>query len=79
MSSKCVITGKKPMTGNHVSHAQNKKKRRFCPNLQTKRIWVPELNKFVKLRLTTKALRIIDKKGIGAVLGVEHTAKKAKD
>jgi large subunit ribosomal protein L28 len=68
MARKCVVTGKKPMTGNHVSHANNKTRRRFLPNLQTHRIWVESENRFIKLRLSTRALRTIDKKGIDVVL-----------
>jgi large subunit ribosomal protein L28 len=63
-----MITGKKPIVGNHVSHANNKTKRRFLPNLQRRRIWVESQNRYVSLRLTTAALRTIDKKGIDVVL-----------
>ena len=68
MSRVCQVTGKKPMAGNNVSHAHNKTRRRFLPNLQNKRIWVESENRFVKLRLTAKGMRIIDKKGIDSVL-----------
>jgi large subunit ribosomal protein L28 len=68
MSRVCQVTGKRPITGNNVSHAHNKTKRRFLPNLQSRRIWVESENRWVKLRLSAKALRIIDKKGIDAVL-----------
>ena len=68
MARKCVVTGKKPAVGNRVSHANRKTKRRFLPNLQNKRFWSPNLNRWVKLRISTKGLRIIDKKGIDAVL-----------
>ena len=68
MSKVCQVTGKKPATGNNVSHAQNKTRRRFLPNLQTHRFWVASENRFVKLRLSTKGMRIIDKKGIDSVL-----------
>ena len=68
MSRVCQITGKGPMVGNTVSHANNKKKRRFLPNLQTHRFWVEGEKKFVKLRVSAQGLRIIDKKGIEAVL-----------
>ncbi|MGR6871860.1 50S ribosomal protein L28 [Pseudomonas sp. HK3] len=68
MAKVCQVTGKRPVTGNNVSHANNKTKRRFLPNLQTHRFWVESENRFVKLRLTTKAMRIIDKKGIDTVL-----------
>ncbi|MCG7532991.1 50S ribosomal protein L28 [Psychrobium sp. MM17-31] len=68
MSRVCQVTGKKPATGNNVSHAKNHTRRRFLPNLHTHRFWVESENRFVKLRLTTKGMRIIDKKGIDAVL-----------
>ena len=68
MSRVCQITGKGPMVGHTVSHANNKKKRRFLPNLQTHRFWVESEKKFVKLRVSTQGLRIVDKKGIEAVL-----------
>lgn len=68
MSRVCQVTGKKPMTGNNVSHAQNKTRRRFEPNLHTHRFWVEAEKRFVKLRVSSKGLRIIDKKGIDQVL-----------
>jgi len=68
MSRECMVTGKKPVTGNNVSHANNKTKRRFCPNLHTHRFWVESEKRFVKLRLSTKGMRIIDKLGIDQVL-----------
>lgn len=68
MARVCQVTGKGPMTGHHVSHANNKTKRRFLPNLQQRRIWVESENRFVSLRLTNAALRTIDKKGIDVVL-----------
>lgn len=68
MSRVCIVTGKKPVTGNNVSHAHNKTRRRFNPNLQTHRFWVESEKRFVKLRLSTKGMRIIDKNGIDAVL-----------
>jgi large subunit ribosomal protein L28 len=68
MSRVCQITGKGPMVGNTVSHANNKRKRRFLPNLQTHRFWVESEKKFVKLRVSAQGLRIIDKKGIEATL-----------
>jgi large subunit ribosomal protein L28 len=64
----CVITGKKPVVGNHVSHANNKTKRRFMPNLQNRRFFVESENRWVSLKLTNAALRTIDKNGIDAVL-----------
>nr|VFJ92348.1 MAG: large subunit ribosomal protein L28 [Candidatus Kentron sp. LFY]VFJ98300.1 MAG: large subunit ribosomal protein L28 [Candidatus Kentron sp. LFY] len=68
MSRVCQITGKRPATGNNVSHAHNKTRRRFLPNLHTHRFWVNSEKRWVKLRISTKGLRIIDKKGIDAVL-----------
>ena len=68
MARVCQVTGKAPMTGNNVSHANNKTKRRFLPNLQRRRFWVESENRWVSLRLTNNALRTIDKNGIEAVL-----------
>ena len=68
MSRVCQLTGKKPMVGNRVSHANNKNKRRFLPGLQYKRFWVESQKKWIKLRLSNAALRTIDKKGIDEVL-----------
>ena len=68
MAKVCQVTGKRPVTGNNVSHSNIKTKRRFLPNLQTHRFWVESENRFVKLRITTKGMRIIDKKGIDTVL-----------
>ena len=68
MSRQCQITGKKLMYGNNVSHANNKTKRRFLPNLQYRRFWVESENRFVRLRVTSSGLRTIDKKGIDAVV-----------
>lgn len=68
MSKVCQVTGKRPQVGNNVSHAKNRTRRRFEPNLHTKRFWIPSENRFVKLRLSSKGMRIIDKKGIDAVL-----------
>jgi large subunit ribosomal protein L28 len=68
MSKVCQVTGKRPMTGNNVSHAQNKTRRRFEPNLHTHRFWVESEKRFVKLRVSTKGMRIIDKNGIENVL-----------
>jgi len=68
MSKVCQVTGKRPMSGNNISHANNKTRRRFEPNLHEHRFWVPSLNRFIKLRVSTKGMRIIDKKGIEAVL-----------
>ena len=68
MARVCQVTGKAPMVGNNVSHANNKTKRRFLPNLQRRRFWVEGENRWVSLRLTTNALRTIDKNGIEVVL-----------
>jgi len=68
MSRICQITGKKVMTGNNVSHAKNRTKRNFYPNLQTKKFFVPETGETVILKVSAKAIRTIDKKGIAAVL-----------
>ena len=68
MARVCEVTGKRPMTGNNVSHANNKTKRRFLPNLQSRRFWVESENRWVRLRVTQAALRTIDKKGIEVVL-----------
>ena len=68
MSRVCQVTGKGPMTGNNVSHAHNKTRRRFLPNLHTHRFWVEEEKRWVKLRVSTHGMRIIDKRGISNVL-----------
>jgi large subunit ribosomal protein L28 len=68
MANVCIVTGKKPITGNNVSHANNKTRRRFSPNIQTHRFWVESEKRFVKLKVSTKGMRIIDKNGIDAVL-----------
>ncbi|MBL8500386.1 MAG: 50S ribosomal protein L28 [Nitrosomonas sp.] len=68
MARVCEITGKKPMSGHNVSHANNKTKRRFLPNLQRRRFWVESESRWISLRLTNAALRTIDKNGIDAVL-----------
>jgi len=68
MSKVCQVTGKRPITGNNVSHAKNHTKRRFLPNLHSHRFWVEAEKRFVSLRLTAKGMRIIDKRGIDAVL-----------
>ncbi len=68
MSRVCDVTGKKPMFGNNVSHANNKSRRRFNVNLQKKRFWLSDENRFVTLRVSTKGMRIIDKKGIRKVI-----------
>jgi len=68
MSKVCQVTGKRPQSGNNVSHAHNKTRRRFLPNLQNKRFWLPSENRFVKLCVSHKGMRIIDKHGIEKVV-----------
>ncbi len=68
MSKVCQVTGKRPVAGNNVSHAKNRTRRRFLPNLHSHRFWVESENRFVKLRVSAKGMRIIDKKGIDSVL-----------
>jgi large subunit ribosomal protein L28 len=68
MSRVCQVTGKGPITGNNVSHANNRTRRRFLPNLHTHRIWVESEQRWVKLRVSQQGLRIIDRKGIDSVL-----------
>lgn len=68
MARKCPITGKGPRVGNNVSHANNKTKRRYLPNMQSKRFWLESEKRFVRLRVSTQGIRIIDKVGIEAVL-----------
>ena len=73
MSRVCQVTGKRPMSGNNVSHANNKTRRRFLPNLHTQRFWVESENRYVKLRVSHKGLRIINKFGIEKVLNDMRT------
>ena len=68
MARVCQVTGKAPMVGNNVSHANNKTKRRFLPNLQRRKFWLESENRWITLRLTNAALRTIDKNGIEVVL-----------
>ncbi len=68
MSRVCQVTGKKPVAGNNVSHAHNKTRRRFLPNLHTHKFWVASENRWIKLRISTKGMRIIDKNGIDSVI-----------
>ncbi len=68
MSKVCQVTGKRPGTGNNVSHANNKTRRRFLPNLHDHRFWVESERRWVRLRVSAKGMRIIDKRGIDAVL-----------
>ena len=73
MSRVCQVTGKGPMTGNNVSHAHNKTRRRFLPNLHSQRFWLASERRFVKLRVSHKGLRIIDK------LGIEQVVKSLRE
>ncbi len=73
MSRVCEVTGKGPMSGNNVSHANNRTRRRFLPNLQSHRFWVAAEKRYVTLRLSCRAMRTIDKKGIEAVLAEMRT------
>jgi large subunit ribosomal protein L28 len=69
MSRVCDITGKRPTVGNRVSHANNKRRRRFLPNLHTQRFWLEDEKRWVSLRVSTSGMRTIEKKGIDAVIG----------
>ena len=77
MSRVCDVTGKQPMFGNNVSHAHNKSRRRFNINLQRKKFWLPNEKRYITLRLSTRGMRIIDKKGITRVVN-ELRAKGVK-
>ena len=77
MARVCQVTGKGPMVGNNVSHANNRTKRRFLPNLQYRRLWVESENRWVSMRLSQAGLRTIDKKGIDVVLA-EMRARGSK-
>ncbi|HAB55691.1 MAG TPA: 50S ribosomal protein L28 [Cellvibrionales bacterium] len=68
MSKVCQVTGKRPITGNNVSHAKNRTKRRFLPNLHRHRFWLEAEKRFVSLRVSSKGMRIIDKKGIDVIV-----------
>lgn len=68
MSKVCMVTGKRPRVGHNVSHANNRTKRRFLPNLHWHRFWVPSENRWVRLRVSKEGLKMIDRKGIEAVL-----------
>ena len=68
MSKVCQVTGKRPMSGNNVSHANNRTRRRFLPNLQNKRFWLESEQRWVRLRISHKGMRIIDKHGIEKVV-----------
>ncbi|MCX7116136.1 MAG: 50S ribosomal protein L28 [Gammaproteobacteria bacterium] len=78
MSRVCEVTGKAPMSGNNVSHANNKTRRRFLPNLHERRLWVEEENRFVTLKLSAKGLRIVDKLGVKAALELVKKLKQKK-
>ena len=77
MAKVCPITGKRPMMGNNVSHANNKTRRRFNPNLQKRRLWLESEKRYVTLRITTRGIRIIDKYGIEKVLADIKMREKA--
>ena len=79
MSQVCQVTGKRPMAGNNVSHANNKTKRRFNPNLQEHRFWLENEKRFIKLRVSAKGMRTIDKHGIEKVLADIKARKKEED
>ena len=74
MSKVCQVTGKRPVAGNNVSHANNKTRRRFVPNIHDHKFWLESENRFVKLRVSAKGMRIIDKKGIDVVVAEMRTA-----
>ncbi|MFM2399042.1 MAG: ribosomal protein [Pseudomonadota bacterium] len=74
MARVCEVTGKRPMVGNNVSHANNKTKRRFLPNLQNRRIWVESENRWVTLRVTTAGMRTIEKRGVEVVIAEMRAA-----
>jgi large subunit ribosomal protein L28 len=77
MSRVCQVTGKKPLKGNLVSHANNKTRRRFLPNLHYRRFWIETQNRWVRLRVSTAGLRKIDKLGVEAVLAEIEAKRKA--
>ena len=78
MSRVCQVTGKRPMAGNNVSHAKNRTKRRFLPNLHKKRFWIPSENRWIKLLVSNAGMRTIDKLGIETVLKKKKIQSKAK-
>ncbi len=77
MARVCEVTGKKPLTGNNVSHANNKNKRRFLPNLQRRKFWLESESRWISLRLSNAALRTIDKKGIDTVVAEMRSQGKS--
>lgn len=78
MSRVCDVTGKGPMSGNNVSHANNKTKRRFLPNLHERRFWLPTEKRWIKLKVSAHGLRILDKRGIEAVLADIRARRKCE-
>ncbi len=76
MSKVCIVTGKKPIFGNKRSHSMNSTKRKFLPNLHNHRFWISDKKKFIKLKVTSKAIRIIDKKGINFFLKKNNKINK---
>jgi large subunit ribosomal protein L28 len=78
MARVCQVTGKKPMVGNNVSHANNRTKRRFLPNLQSRRFWLESENRWVRLRVSNAGLRLIDKNGIESVLADLRASQSTK-
>ena len=78
MTQKCAITGKMPLAGNSVSHAHNKNRKKFNPNLHKHRLWHPGLKQYIRLRLSAKGIRIIDKYGIEAVLDAIKNNRKIR-
>lgn len=77
MARVCQVTGKSPMSGNNVSHANNKTRRRFLPNLQSRRFWVESENRWVRLRVSANGIRTIDKRGIDVVLAEIRATSQA--
>ncbi len=72
MARRCQVTGVSPVAGNNISHAHNKTKHDFLPNLQKKRVWVQELNRFVTIKLTTSAIKTINKKGTAHIAKTDY-------
>ena len=68
MARRCELTGTGPMSGNNVSHANNRTRRRFLPNLQKKKVWLPEEKRFITIKATAKAFKTLDKKGYAAMM-----------
>jgi large subunit ribosomal protein L28 len=75
MSKRCEVTGVGPLSGHNVSHANNRTNRRFMPNIQSKRIWIPELKRFVNIKLTAKALKSITKNGTAKIASMVRAGK----